>query len=678
LENSNDRLERIILVLRTIRTVNQLIIKEKDRVNLIARVCEALVQNQSYFNAWIALLNESGELITAAESGLGKDFLPMIERWKQGELPSCAQKALEHSEVVAIEDPLSVCTDCPLSGNYTGRGGLSIRLEYEGKVYGVLAASVPRGFEADKEEKNLIEEVAADIAFALYSIQLDEEHRRSEKLIQKTTQTLNKRNKELNCLYAISTIVDQRNISLEKILQQIVGLIPSAWIFPEAISVRVLLGKKSFATSNFQETTRKQACNIVISGKSAGVLEVFRINQKSKSDEGPFSREDQKLIASISERLGKIIERKKARRAVQESEKRFRLMVENSLTGISIIQNNKIVYQNPEQERLLGPLPRKFLLTDIENNIHSDDIAKVKDFNERMNTSGDQTMDVEFRFYPPQKKDARIHIKWVYCRSTPIRYQGKDSILVNLADLTKTKEFEHLLRIQDKMTSLGRVTAGIAHEIRNPLSGINIYLNTLEKMYDKPEMLEKTKRILVQIKSASRKIESIIRRVMDFSKPSEPKLILTNLNQPIKAAINLSAVTLRKSGIEIEQSFTENLQTALLDPSLIEEVVLNLIHNAAEAMKNQDRPKIIKITSLLKSENLVAIVSDSGPGVPLGLKGHIFDPFYTTKNGNTGIGLSLCHRIINDHGGTLDVTTSQWGGAEFRIALPIRKETTPK
>jgi signal transduction histidine kinase len=92
-------------------------------------------------------------------------------------------------------------------------------------------------------------------------------------------------------------------------------------------------------------------------------------------------------------------------------------------------------------------------------------------------------------------------------------------------------------------------------------------------------------------------------------------------------------------------------------------------------MKNMDGVKIIKVTSSMKKNSILMRVSDSGPGVNSGLKDKIFDPFYTTKNGSTGIGLSLCHRIITDHGGSLEVSTSKLGGAEFVIEIPIKESS---
>ena len=373
------------------------------------------------------------------------------------------------------------------------------------------------------------------------------------------------------------------------------------------------------------------------------------------------------VIVLLSEHI------KKREVKVREGEERFRTLVENSLTGFSIVQNNKIIYQNPEQQKLLGPLPRSPKLEDIAS-IHPDDAEKVKEFYQRITSEDFHTLDMDFRFYTSNKNSDRSDMKWVYCRAISIDYQGKEARLVNMMDITKIKEMEHLLRIQDKMTSLGRVAAGIAHEIRNPLSGINVYLNTLDKIYHKQENLEKIKRIIEQLKSASDRIKIVIKRVMDFSQPSEPKFVLTDINKPIVEAITLSAVTMRKNGVTITSSLGENLPLCQADPRLIEEVMLNLITNAAEAMKHTDKTKRVEITSSVRDDHLVISISDSGPGIPATLRNQVFDPFYTTKSGGTGIGLSICHRVITDHGGSLSVSASRWGGAEFTIEIPLRKE----
>jgi signal transduction histidine kinase len=160
---------------------------------------------------------------------------------------------------------------------------------------------------------------------------------------------------------------------------------------------------------------------------------------------------------------------------------------------------------------------------------------------------------------------------------------------------------------------------------------------------------------------------------MDFSKPSAPKFVLTDINKPIEDAIKLSSVNFRKRGIKLEKALREDLPPCRADAHLMEQVILNLITNAAEAMKEMDGAKKIAVTSTMENDLIQVRVSDSGKGVSPVHEDKIFDPFYGTKNGSTGIGLSIARRIITDHGGTLNVSKSKWGGAEFIIEIPPEK-----
>ena len=357
-------------------------------------------------------------------------------------------------------------------------------------------------------------------------------------------------------------------------------------------------------------------------------------------------------------------------KALRESEDKYRTIFETTGTATVIIEEDTTIsLANKEFEKLSGysreEVEGKKSWTDFV--AHKNDLDRMMAYHTARRIDPNRApRNYEYKFIGKHGT-----VKKVFATFAVI--PGTKKSVGSFLDITRAKELEHLLRIQDKMTSLGRVSAGIAHEIRNPLSGINIYLNTLEKIYDRAESLDKVKQILRQIQSASSKIESVIKRVIDFSKPSEPKLVLTDINQPIEEAINLSSVTLRKSGIKIEKILANDLPPCHVDPLLIEEVILNLVTNATEAMKNMDGVKIIKITSSMKKNSILMRVFDSGPGVNSGLKDKIFDPFYTTKNGSTGIGLSLCHRIITDHGGSLEVSTSKLGGAEFVIEIPIKE-----
>jgi len=497
--------------------------------------------------------------------------------------------------------------------------------------------------------------------------------KKAEKALQKSMEQLARRVNELNCLYEISHLAQRRNLALETILQEIVDLIPSAMTHPAITGARIQTGSREFKTHNFKETQWMLHQDIHVLEEKKGGLVVCYLEEILGGAEGTFLKEERDLIAAVAERIGKIIERREAQSALIESETRFRKLVENSLTGISIIQDGRVVYQNPEQERLLGRLPRRIIFEDVEK-IHRDDSTKVAEFYQNLTIGQSQHTDTEFRFYPSGKKGSAADMRWVHCRASRIEYQGRDAILLNIDEVTRAKRLENLLRIQDKMSSLGRVAAGIAHEIRNPLSGVNIYLNTLKKLHHRDGSEEKVGQILDQLQSASSKIESVIRRVMDFTKSSEPQFALIDINGPIDEAIDLSAVSLRKQNIKIEKNLAPNLPHCYLDAQLIEQVMLNLITNAAEAMKDKPEQKIIAVTSAAVKDRIQVSVADTGPGVPPESREIIFDPFYTTKNGSSGIGLSLSHRIVADHGGSLTSMAGELGGAEFRIEIPVHRE----
>jgi len=368
-------------------------------------------------------------------------------------------------------------------------------------------------------------------------------------------------------------------------------------------------------------------------------------------------------------------------KALRESEERFRDLVENSLIGISIIQNRQIVYQNSEQRKLYGRLPASFLIEDLTF-VYPDDVPKVKNALKNVMAGTTPSAEIDFRFNPSGKRGDKIDLKWVQCRASSFTYDGQPAILVNMMDITRLKELEHLVMIKYKMDSLGRVATGIAHEIRTPLTGINSYLFTLQDLCQAdtivPENIPTIRRIAEQIQVGSNRIEAVIKRVLDFSKPTAPKMLLIDINVPIHEAISLSVVTLRKNEIELIQDLTSELPGCYGDVHLIEQVILNLINNAANALRRQTGPKKISIRSYFEGQSVCIHISDSGPGVTAELRDKIFDPFFTTYSDGSGIGLSIAQRIIADHNGNISIGTSQWHGADFKIELPVEKRMLPR
>jgi PAS domain S-box-containing protein len=365
--------------------------------------------------------------------------------------------------------------------------------------------------------------------------------------------------------------------------------------------------------------------------------------------------------------------------ALKKSEADFKNLVENSLSGIGIVQDNRVIFLNPEHERLSGLPFRQSRPLDFDL-IHPEDAGKIRRAIDDLNAGRTQTTELTFRFYrlPGNAAIEAERLQWVHCRARRILYQDKPSILINMMDITQLKELEQRVHMQDKMTSLGRVTAGILHELRNPASALDIHLINLERLYSKApqpasEILQKAAENLVHLKSISRRIDAIIKKVTDFSKPGAHEFVPADINGCIRAAVKYCNASLRKSGTDLSLSLAEKLPDCPAAPFAVEQVLVNLIENAIGFMQDSDRPRQLEIASHSENGFVVARVGDAGPGVPLPLREKIFDPFFSTRNTNMGIGLSICQRIVLDHGGSLKVGPSRLGGAEFIIKIPVNK-----
>ena len=170
-KQAQEKIHHLNAVLRALRNVNKLIVTQKNPDQLIKSACENFIATRGYYNAWIALFDDSGKFKTAGAAGVGERFSQLPEIFKGGDLTRCGRKALGQPGVMVIDNPAEACVDCPLAEGYAGREAMSIRLEYEDKVYGILSVSIPKGAATDREEQSLFEEVAADIAYALSVIE---------------------------------------------------------------------------------------------------------------------------------------------------------------------------------------------------------------------------------------------------------------------------------------------------------------------------------------------------------------------------------------------------------------------------------------------------------------------------------------------------------------------------
>ncbi len=237
-------------------------------------------------------------------------------------------------------------------------------------------------------------------------------------------------------------------------------------------------------------------------------------------------------------------------------------------------------------------------------------------------------------------------------------------------DMTETKKLEQRIRNSEKLASVGRLAAGVAHEINNPLGGILNCLYNLRKGTLSPSRLEEYR---VSMEDGVRRVQKIVRQLLDFSQQDEPEFAPTDINHVVDRVLVLTTHLFAPNRIRLETGFGQGLPNVMLDRHMIEQVLMNLILNAVQAMK--DGGGLTIRTSVVEGVCLIE-VRDTGSGIPPAVLPRIFDPFFTTKSEGegTGLGLSVSLGIVERHGGKILVDSEVGKGTTFTLCLPVSRE----
>ncbi len=256
------------------------------------------------------------------------------------------------------------------------------------------------------------------------------------------------------------------------------------------------------------------------------------------------------------------------------------------------------------------------------------------------------------------------------CTIQPGQEDDPETLQGVIKDITHRKEIEkHMLRA-DKLASLGKLSAGLAHEINNPLGMILGYTQLLLR-YEKPETQRYSD--LKIIEKHVRNCKAIVEDLLNFARSTETKKIESNINELLRDVLKVMEHQFEMNGIEIAADLSEGLPEMTIDPEKIKQVFMNILMNAKDAINGTGR---IRIKSDLDAKDNTVIITftDTGCGILRDNLPHIFDPFFTTKptGKGTGLGLSVSYGIIQDHGGNIEVESKVGEGTTFIITLPVR------
>jgi len=249
------------------------------------------------------------------------------------------------------------------------------------------------------------------------------------------------------------------------------------------------------------------------------------------------------------------------------------------------------------------------------------------------------------------------------------------SLAIEKARLIETKQaqYDQLAIHTEKLSALGRMAAGIAHEINNPLAGILLYSSNLIKKVP-PE--GKVKEGLEVIIRETIRCKSIIQELLEFSRDREPQKKLSNLNAILAKALSILENEFRLRHIRVEKELAGDIKDTCLDENQIEQVFVNLLLNSVQAMEDGG---LITIQSRFDrlQDRLKVVISDTGCGIPEESIPKIFEPFFSTKPKGTGLGLAVSYGIIRNHGGSIQVDSRLGRGSRFTLELPIQQHPSP-
>ncbi|MBR9977670.1 MAG: PAS domain S-box protein [Bacteroidetes bacterium] len=245
-----------------------------------------------------------------------------------------------------------------------------------------------------------------------------------------------------------------------------------------------------------------------------------------------------------------------------------------------------------------------------------------------------------------------------------------ESIVAIARDITDQRRIQEQSQRRDRLSAMGELAAGIAHEIRNPLNAISIITQRFQSEFTPQEDVDEYRQMTRTIRSEIQRVNGIITQFLAFARPQrllpQPCDVRTMLDDSIAVVRAMAA----DSGIAISV-FAEGELTVMADREKIQQVLLNLLRNAIEAMEGGGH---IKLLACRRGAHVVIAVADNGPGIPEEVRRNIFDLYFTTKATGTGLGLGIVHHIVEEHGGEINITSNEHGGTTVELLLPDTRD----
>jgi PAS domain S-box-containing protein len=372
------------------------------------------------------------------------------------------------------------------------------------------------------------------------------------------------------------------------------------------------------------------------------------------------------LLDQIIPQLAVTIENTRLFVSIRESEEKYRDLVENAPEMIhEISPEGKFINVNKTELNKLGYSLEEMKKMTLEDIVPHEYREEIRRHTKRIIETGSSELEAVFLTKTGKEINVEMNGTGLYNNKT------RECVCTRsfVRDITERKRMEEQVRRAEKLASMGELAAAIAHEIRNPLGAI---CNSVGILDSHLKLTGQDKNLLEMILGQSERLDRIISDFLTFAHPREPSFSFRDIREVIKKTIFLLEQDSRCTDqVEIKEVYESVLPKVYIDEDLIYQVLWNLFVNSLDAMPHGGQIRItVRKTTLFLRGAVEIIISDTGIGIPAKEVSKVFEPFYTTKSEGTGLGLSTVQRIIDDHGGTVDVKSKEGKGATFYIKLP--------
>jgi PAS domain S-box-containing protein len=647
-------------VLSAIRKVSQLLIRENDPRQLIEKACRLLIETGCYSGAWIIV--ESKELggIIHAQAGFDDVFEQVVEAYKKGVPPACWGESHKSATGVVVCDSEKFCGDCPLAKSCINPRPIVAVIRHAGIDYGALGVSVPKIISSEMTEPELVVELADDLAYALHNIEKQETLFRSGQKYRALIQAV----ETGVVVHATDTRISYSNPAAQRML---------------GLSEGQMEGKKNIdPTWNFLRPdgsimpVSEYPISLVISSGSPLGQYVVGINIPGQPEptwavcNAYPNRSKTGEIQEVVVTFVDITDIHRAEEALRESESKWRSLVENSPDYILVLNKDLTVeYVNYGIPGLISP-----------DKLIGSSILLFLDEQQRPDVRKILEQVIESK--QPERYETYLQApdgtKMYYETNAMPRQVGDqvEGIVLAARDVTERKKLEAKLVQSDRLSSMGMLAAGVAHEINNPLLYIVHNLESLLEVYPR---LDGAQEKLQEALNGAWRIKDIVYGLGTFSRAEETQKEAVNPINVIEVACNMATNEI-KYRARLVKDF-DKIPFVLANEGRLSQVILNLLINAAHSIREgYVELNEIRVRTWTEDWQACIEVSDTGMGIEPARLNRLFEPFYTTKEKDrgSGLGLAISKEIVESYDGRIEVQSELGKGSRFTVYLPAVEE----